>query len=542
MMQDDWDRKVIPRWRSAIKSSSLPENLPSKKVKEISDGLVDNAYIESITTRVKNWKENKNIGKAADLLNFGNVKLLRQLLQEPAEYIFNNDEVDSVSLKELAAEFLGIDARPIVQNKEATFSEKCNMEIKRLKTLLHQNPGDAITLIDLARLYTILGHEEKAKKAIITATSAAPHHRFVLRSASRFYIHSGNPERALHLLNKTERTKSDTWLIASHISVESIMDKSPRYIKRGRQLLSNVDINPVHIAELGAAIATVFLNDGYIKEAKRTFNKALVNPNENAVAQVIWASAHFQMPINFRDEWMNGQYSYEANFYKAQADSDFELALGFAEQWYEDEPFSTRPLRGLAFVCSILGRHSQAEEYTRQVLKRDPNQIGEINNLIFSLASQNKIEDASQYLSTLVEREKNTLDDITGHTIANIGLVNYRNGYIEEGRLFYEKALKFFLSKKQEQSYVLAYAFWAREALLASDEKLQTIIRQAKIAAEKVFSPGASIVLSQIVTDAENTLPVRPVNSTLRDSKIWTHDANKNILTIKAKAPFKVKN
>ena len=42
--------------------------------------------------------------------------------------------------------------------------------------------------VDMARLYTILGQLEKARRAIDNARAIAPEDRFVLRSSARFFV------------------------------------------------------------------------------------------------------------------------------------------------------------------------------------------------------------------------------------------------------------------------------------------------------------------------------------------------------------------
>jgi hypothetical protein len=44
---------------------------------------------------------------------------------------------------------------------------------------------------------------------------------------------------------------------------------------------------PLHVAELAAALGNVELANGKVKSARRLFQKSLVKPTENAVAQVV---------------------------------------------------------------------------------------------------------------------------------------------------------------------------------------------------------------------------------------------------------------
>lgn len=541
-MQDNWDRKVIPRWRSAKVSSSLPESLPSKPSRPSASQELTTAAISSeITKRVEAWKAHKDLGGAVDLLNYGHSHALQPLLIEPAKYILSlpSSEIPP-ELSRLAANLLGSEQVPSSSGEALDFTERKYQEISRLKSLLLINPRDPISLVDLARLYTILGQGHKARSAITVASALAPNHRFVLRSSSRFFIHDGDPERALFILNRSDRTKLDPWLLASQISVETLTGRTPRHLKRGRQLLDSRSVGPSHTAELGAAIATVLLNDGSAKEAKRTFNKALIEPNENAVAQAIWASNNFKLPIYVQHEWMSGRFSFEANFYKFQAESNFEDALECAGKWFDDEPFSTRPLRGAAFSCSVLGRHAEAEKHTRRALLNDSNELADMNNLVFSLASQNKLPEASSLLNKIIEREMRSEDGVSGHTLANIGLISYRLAALEDGRFYYEKALEVFRKNGQQSSLALAHAFWAHEAMSADDNKINTILNGAENTLKKYPAPGAATVLAQVQTSLGGRAPLPEPKGNFHNADSWTHDAERNILIIKSKAPFKV--
>ena len=59
---------------------------------------------------------------------------------------------------------------------------------------------DAVEWMDLARSFTTLGELTKASRSVGAAVKLAPTNRFIVRAASRFYVHSNEPERALSLL------------------------------------------------------------------------------------------------------------------------------------------------------------------------------------------------------------------------------------------------------------------------------------------------------------------------------------------------------
>lgn len=82
-------------------------------------------------------------------------------------------------------------------------------DISRIHHHLNANPRDAYAWVDMARLYTSLGQFEKARQAINTARGIAPEDRFVLRAATRFFVHAGDAEIAERMLNGARATRHD---------------------------------------------------------------------------------------------------------------------------------------------------------------------------------------------------------------------------------------------------------------------------------------------------------------------------------------------
>ncbi|WP_241068918.1 hypothetical protein [Achromobacter insuavis] len=499
--------------------------------------------LDEIRSRVDKWRVYKDVGGAADLLNYAHIPDAREVLREPALILKSSLNADGSPpiINKLLKKILGSDGSGRFEDlAEARASEShIYGEISRLKRYVQINPGDAISLVDMGRYYTILGQLAKARSVMSAAVAICPNNRFVLRSASRFFIHEGDPDRALFLLNRSARTPGDPWLLATHISIEGLIGRVSKFLKRGRQILDGGRISPLHSSELGASIATVFLNDGLFKEAKRTFSKALACPNENAVAQALWASTSFRIPINVKREWLDSRFSHEANFYRAQIEVDFVRALEFAKAWYEDEPFSSRPLRGAAFACSVLNLHAQAEGYTRQALLCDPHSIDDRNNLVFSLASQGKISDAFELIKIVINRQSSSSEGVSGQTLANIGLLSYRIGDIESARQYYGKAVDYLQTAERPENVALARAFWAKEALLAKDSEFLKILGAAKESAEETKTPGAIQVIKGIL--GGEGLNAEVDNSSvplIRRAETWAHDAQRNLLIIKSKTPF----
>lgn len=530
-MRNNWERRVIPKWRSSKIHASLQDNLPLQQVGRKRNQEFLNEFSSELIKKLSQWRSRPDFGVAADLLNFSHVSHYRDLLVEPALYLNDHPTKLSPQLATAVRSVLGIE-------EYQTYGDRVYVqaEIVRQKKYLDLNPRGAIPYVDIARLYVIKGQLKKAEKAIRTAVAIAPDNRFVLRSASRFYVHNDEPERALALLRKAPRTQEDPWVLASLIAIETMQDAPPSYFKRARAMMDSTRFNPVHLAELGAALATLQLNTGHFKNARRLFNQSLSNPNDNTVAQAVWAANEFSMAISIDPDWLVSRYSSEANYYTHEKIGNYTEALKCAQAWFDDEPFSTRPLQAGAFAACILGRYDVAEDQIRQALLLDPTSPDSKNNLAFSLMARNKLSDAVSVLADVYSSEMRTGNALSGHTLANLGMFYYRQGDRDNGNKFYEHAVSALDNGRQSSSKKIALAYWVNEATLAADPRLPEIVTQATAAVAGSDSVAAKIVLARALKKDESEVPtVDAKNSLVR----WEHDKIRNILTSTRGLPFK---
>ncbi len=530
-MRSQWTRRVIPRWRSSAVSATSLDNLPLQTGKRKAGGNYSTAITDDIQRKIQDWNENPTIGVAADLLNFYHIPQVRNELTEPAVFIKKNSDHLSPQLKFITDKILG---NSFYQEYGAGPAHR--NEIIRLKRQLNINPRNAIALVDMARIYVITAQKKNAARAIQIAVALQPDNRFVLRSASRFYLHNDEPERALSILKKSARTQEDPWLLASMIAIETLLDKGPQYFKRARAMVEGSKFNPLHLAELGAALATLHLNSGHLKNARRLFADALENPNDNAVAQAVWAANEFSMVINIQPNWLSDRFSSEANYYTQEKVGDYTLALKAAQNWFDDEPFSIRPLLSGAFAASILAKYDVAEDMMKQALVIDPECIDSKNNMVFALACQEKIEAAITMLNEIDNFESKQDTGLNGHTFANKGMILYRIGDIPSGNKNYEHAILLFDKKKQVSSKALALAYWVQEATLAGDPDLSRIVSLAHQEIDSSDSNAAKIVLARV---ENQPVPKGEVGKVIFKPGItWTHDKEANILIFDKKKPF----
>ncbi len=223
------DRRVVPRWRTfreALKRNELSASTVAK-----SPGIDGSPFLRE---KEAHWLANHEIPFAIDLVGAATVLGESEPAKSAAEFILENSSKTSLSAQHLARNLLGIE-----DQSEDTFECHTRLQIihglKTLKARRLSQTRNAFVWSDLARLYVLLGQIEQAHQAMRVALNLAPTERFVVRSATRFFLHSHEAERALHLLRSNPRTPTDPWLTAAELSVSSVLGKTPRFARRAQE-------------------------------------------------------------------------------------------------------------------------------------------------------------------------------------------------------------------------------------------------------------------------------------------------------------------
>src|SRR5262249_9089606 len=151
-----------------------------------------------------------------------------------------------------------------------------------LKAQRLSQPRNAFVWIDLARLYVLLGQSKPAEQAIKIALALAPYDRFILRSASRFYLHTSDAEKGLALLRTNARTPEDPCLIAAELAVSTVLEKTPKFVTGAQNILNNGAAAPFHTSELACALGGLEMAAGKSRKANKLFETSLRAPTENA--------------------------------------------------------------------------------------------------------------------------------------------------------------------------------------------------------------------------------------------------------------------
>lgn len=484
---DGLPRRVIPRWRDFTTAAALGELSPPKpstSVIDIPDGL------RAITNL---WKSRQTEAIAGELLSAAWLQGAREQAAEAAQFLLRRDSTAQPLTKDFAQTVLGELEADTSQQPNADYMAVLNRNaVRSIRAALRLYPNDALGWCELARYYTIIGKREKARRCIIVAIGLAPNSRYILRSAARCLIHLDEIDVALDVLTKSPRTRVDPWLLAAQVAAGNILEKPPRFYRQAKDLIKSASISSFHIAELNAALATVEMSAGNDKPARKMFNAALVDPTENVTAQAWWAKRRLGMPID--PGLLSLPRSFEANTRALVLTEKWHAAATAAEQWLDDEPFSSSPAIELSFILSVaFDEHDRAETILRRALVASPGDLLVLNNLAFALAHLGKLEEAASLLSKayLEDAKPGTLVAIT----ATSGLLNMRSGNIAEGRRFYQAAIELARKHQLERHAALATVFLAKEEKHAMTESSQHAVAEAERISAEYKDPGFRLVL-----------------------------------------------
>lgn len=524
-MAIDWDRRVIPIWRSSDLSSSLAESKSVNSRENIRTASFDNGKLEEL---LRTWSEDKTIGGAADLLNFAHIDNFKSYLVEPADFLINNSENLPLPLYTCANSILGFEDTAVIPGSIFENFTLFRKEAKVIKKRLNFNPRNSVALIDLARLYAAQGQKDKAKDSVLKALYLSKNHRFILRSAVRFLIHDGKPEEASYFLGKAESLTSDPWLLATHISLDTILERNPKYLKKSLAIIKSEAYSPMHITELASSIATYQAFNGDLKEARRNFKRSLIAPNENSIAQAIWASEKFSITNGVNENFLNKPFTHEARYYQYAQNADFELAIREAKEWFLDEPYAGRPLKAATYISCVIGDYKSAENLALQALKVDNDDLELMRNLIFALVAQDKVDEALPLFMEVVKREKLSSGVNEGQTLANWGMIQFRMKNYSEGEKYYKLAIDKFKKEGSIFSQAQAAAFMARESFISRNPDSERLLKETKGILEKSPSKVAKKILeftfkSQLLEDIRS-----PVKTKLN----WSYDSDKKTLMV----------
>lgn len=461
VLVDRNDRRLVPAWKPYNVSS--PEVQPIK-FQERPQG--------DIGEYVSEWASHQNMANAGDLLTAAIVQNRSDIpeVMNAAQYVLNCETFVPSALKKQAASFINRSSDIIVDHQNLDIFKR----IAELKSTLIKYPTDAIAHIEIARCYLMLGILPKTELHIRYALFIDPNNRYIVRCATRFYIHIKKWEEALRVVRKSCLVQHDPWLMATEISISQINKKTSRNIKRGRNFIASDNFSAFDLTELRSAIGTEEFMSGAYSKSRRLFNDSLLDPNSNSLAQARWLVSNKDLELNFeRVNLCKGQFI-EAKSYQAFEKGNYTEALNDAREWLKIEPYSTRTvLYAYNIAVNYLEDTLQGEELLKDAIRTHKNNPVLLNDYAYTLAYNGKPDEASVIINKikLDESEGSGLVDI--YVTATKGMIAFRQQDKEKGEKLYAEAIHKSIEMAKDlfitQSAILNYC---RELLLCdnSDE------------------------------------------------------------------------
>jgi tetratricopeptide (TPR) repeat protein len=473
------NRLLVPNWRDFKRTIKLGElGLLNEDILT----TVDNSLI------INDWLNNKTIGVAADLINnsFISNDLYSNELQEAITYIESNSKDASIPLLSLI-EKIKIELNPKLEDSNKILEKNIesveefsaflddkifNRIINKTKKLTINQSSNSINWIELARLYTIKNQLDKANKCIAVALQLSPNNRFVLRSAVRFFIHTSQEEKAIYYLKKSNAIKEDPWLISAHIATSRLIDRYSPFIKIGEKIIISKKYSDFDLTELSSSLGTIELEHGSFKKSKPLLDLSLKNPNDNSLAQFEWLTKKDNRLLFNSEAFNSVKNPFEAFAYENFQKGNFQESFYNCINWYLDFPYSKRPLVFGSYIAALLEQYDASIIMCLAGLRLNSNEVGFINNIIYALCLQNKLEEVPKYLSLLNKNNMHGIDDEERITIqATLGLYHIRIKEFDKGKMFYKKAIENSNILKNEYYYNLALINFTRELYLIRDSE-----------------------------------------------------------------------
>lgn len=474
----DEPRDVLPRWRDfgvAVESGEL-DPVPSHNPR-----LARNPT-QLLQESADAFEGNPGLYTAGDLIS-GAFVIADQspVVIEAARYVLESEEAGTV--RSIAVQILGdypVAAR--VPAPEPFEWERTVSRVRKLKSILSDEPRNAVRWTDLSLAHLKLGAVDAARRDIQNALSLSPYSRYVLRAAVRFHILLDDPQTAHEILMRDTSVLEDPWILAAELATTELLGVSPTSIRGKRRLVDSGSHAPWHVSELASQLATTELRAGNLKQAKRTMRKALVDPTENAVAQAEWAAS--QGTESPSEELLRRPNSFEARALSSYQRGDLYSALDAADRWLADQPFDPSAAMFVSYLAAIgVMDYVSSENAARQGLIANPANGSIRNNLVFALASQGKVDEASREFALTPLPPAGSREQ--GTRVATNGLVAFRRGDPDSGRASYSEAKDILLRAHEPDVAALATLMWAREEINASTPESEGIVRQAVDLAKK---------------------------------------------------------
>jgi tetratricopeptide (TPR) repeat protein len=504
------DRKVVPRWRSFHASLALGELLPLPNARE---QRAEPTGKDELGHLRADYRANQIGPIAADLMGAALVLGQRETVLDVAEAVLENQISATATARRLAERLMEADGNtPAAVQADQILELEGDARRGELRRQLRESPRNALRWTDLARLQTIIGKERHAHRAMLTARGLAPEDRHVLRSAARLAIHRHRPDEARAMLRAVPRTRRDPWLLAVEISAADIAGERSPLIRVARQMLSDGRFADHELSELASVLATLELDAGDLRSSRQLFRQALVDPSENAIAQMTWAAP--ALGVKYDEEALAQPTSWEARAITARRSGEWRRATQEARRWLEDQPFASRPAEFGSYEAAKGGDFKTGLSFAEDAILANPKEFLLRNNAAFCLLSMDETERAKSHLSEIDTKQLEPHNIVT--LTATWGLYHFRSDAPDRGRELYLQAIR---SSRNPTSRALATIMLAREEMRVGLANAGDTRERATKLAER-DEPDLAAWLGQLTAFEISpiTLTTRPDSPTASDA------------------------
>ena len=496
------ERRVIPRLRSFEIASITGEMAPYDKVAINFKSQEANLFLQE---QLAGWSNNKSIVNAGDILSSAFVLGEEDSFKEIASYILDNS-INESPLNKLATKIIAKGQIIGTSELDSAISSVVDIdfEIRVLKNALGRQPKNPIAWMEIGRLYALKGQLKKANRAIENALILDKDNRFIVRSASRFYHHFVDTEKALFTIRNSEYYKNDPWLLSAEIAYSQILKRFSRMVKQGENIVKSNLTDKLSVTELTSALGTFEFIEGNSKAAKKYFQQTLIDPNDNSLAQVNWIAENMK---GFNVDTLSYELplAFEAKSIYYSEKGMFDESYSEAMRWHDDEPYSVRPIKVASYIQGFYYKDfNKSIELTERGLRTAPNDILLNNNLIYYLTRDGQLERAvklfDSHLKKVIQNPQQYRPGEQIFCFATAGLMFYSQNMPDVGENFYLKAID--LARKERNFYFLALAtiHYSREELLFADaDKSDKILKQLKETCKNNQEQDVKFMLNELI-------------------------------------------
>lgn len=496
-------RQVVPRWRPWRISALLGEaEMPRRTT-------IDNVDGDPLKNLFEEYRENPSIGIAGDLLSAAvtigdsrpEILSIAKELQHLSEFPVQVKMCEDISARDERRERRRFNVKPDAGRER----------IRKLRKSLNREPRNALSWVDLALEYLVVGQPEKAMTSMTIALNLAAEDRFVLRSACALFVERGELDRALTLLQRSSRAKSDPWLVAPQVAIADLAKEKLNIARTARQVLK-ADHPAAHLAELRAAFGTVELSAGS-RRGRQLLRGILEGPTENALAQVEWSDRRTNETGSLIGDMPSGvPRAFEALALRASFEAQWIEGWKLSESWRDDQPFRVEPYVQGSYCASAAGEWDEALAIGMQGLSLHPHDSYLLNNVAFSYIGLGDLPQAAAVLLKARSAKSEEIGRLT--QIATEAQWLFRVGEVEEGRIRYNAAIRLFERKHRIEEAARAALMLAQEEIFAGSTEADRAFKRASDFAEKAKHFPSVRDLQARVEGVKQSSPVTKALST----------------------------